>query len=78
MQLYLANRETEFILFRPIRAQILTAFMTLITTLKAEYTPDQEIVVACPNQARKQVYIKLYTFFCSIYTISFKWRSRQI
>jgi len=50
MQLYLANRETEFILFRPIRAQILTAFMTLMTTLKAEYTPDQEIVVACPNQ----------------------------
>jgi len=50
MQLYLANRETEFILFRPIRAQILTSFMTLITTLKAEYTQDQEVVVGCPSQ----------------------------
>ena len=60
MQLYLANRETEFILFRPIRCRvscfsmaiellkcyrsdILTAFVTLLSVLRAEYTLEEQV-----------------------------------
>ena len=60
MQLYLANRETEFILFRPIRcpfqvflyvikltfffrSDILTAFVTLLSVLRAEYTLEEQV-----------------------------------
>jgi len=50
MQLYLANRETEFILFRPIRSSILSTFTSLVATLRAEYTTEQQIIVACPSQ----------------------------
>jgi len=50
MQLYLANRETEFILFRPIRSDILTAFVTLLSVLRAEYTLEEQGMVGCPSQ----------------------------
>lgn len=50
MQLYLSNRETEFILFRPVRSNILSAFVTLLSTLRAQYSLDQQTVVGCPSQ----------------------------
>ncbi|XP_023321299.1 conserved oligomeric Golgi complex subunit 3 [Eurytemora carolleeae] len=50
MQLYLANRETEFILFRPIRSSIISTFVSFISTLRTEYTAEQQIIVGCPTQ----------------------------
>jgi len=50
MQLYLANRETEFILFRPVRSNILSAFVTLLATLRAEYSFDEQTIIGCPSQ----------------------------
>merc|ERR1719464_798211 len=50
MQLYLANSETEFILFRPVRSNILTVFVSLVSTLRAEYSPDQQTIIGCPTQ----------------------------
>ena len=50
MQLYLANRETEFILFRPVRSSVLTTFVSFLSTLKAEYTVEQQTIVGCPTQ----------------------------
>jgi len=50
MQLYLANRETEFILFRPIRSSVLSSFVSLLATLRAEYTLDQQTIAGCPQQ----------------------------
>lgn len=50
MQLYLANRETEFILFRPIRSAVLSSFMTLLATLRSEYSLDQQTIAGCPQQ----------------------------
>ena len=50
MQLYLANRETEFILFRPIRSSILSTFVSFISTLRTEFTAEQQIIVGCPTQ----------------------------
>ncbi|XP_053667552.1 conserved oligomeric Golgi complex subunit 3 [Anopheles marshallii] len=50
MQLYLANKDTEFILFRPIRNNIIGAFVKLeqILMLNA-YTKDDLTIVSCPS-----------------------------
>ena len=67
MQLYLANSETEFILFRPVikrvhyvnifiyfrsqvRSNILTVFVSLVSTLRVEYSLDQQTIIGCPTQ----------------------------
>ncbi|KAJ8933259.1 hypothetical protein NQ318_017797 [Aromia moschata] len=50
MQLYLANRETEFILFRPIKNNIINAFMQLEHILvKGGYTKDDQLLIACSS-----------------------------
>uniref|UniRef100_A0A182Q709 Conserved oligomeric Golgi complex subunit 3 n=1 Tax=Anopheles farauti TaxID=69004 RepID=A0A182Q709_9DIPT len=50
MQLYLANKDTEFILFRPIRNNIIGSFVKLeqILMLNA-YTKDDLTIVSCPS-----------------------------
>ncbi|XP_049535661.1 conserved oligomeric Golgi complex subunit 3 isoform X1 [Anopheles darlingi] len=50
MQLYLSNKDTEFILFRPIRNNIIGAFVKLeqILMLNA-YTKDDLTIVSCPS-----------------------------
>lgn len=48
MQLYLANRETEFILFRPIKNNVVAAFTQLLQLLSNNYTAEELILIACP------------------------------
>uniref|UniRef100_A0A182I8B5 Conserved oligomeric Golgi complex subunit 3 n=1 Tax=Anopheles arabiensis TaxID=7173 RepID=A0A182I8B5_ANOAR len=50
MQLYLANKDTEFILFRPIRNNIIGSFVKLeqILMLNA-YSKDDLTIVSCPS-----------------------------
>lgn len=50
MQLYLSNRDTEFILFRPIRNNIIGAFVKLeqILTTNA-FTTDDLTIASCPS-----------------------------
>ena len=49
MSLYLANKETEFILYKPIRVNILETF-TRFSKITEENFDDQDLVViACPN-----------------------------
>ncbi|KAJ8667432.1 hypothetical protein QAD02_009095 [Eretmocerus hayati] len=48
MRLYLANRETETILFRPIRNNIVGAFSQLSQLLSHHYTGDELMLIACP------------------------------
>jgi len=50
LQLYLANRETEFILFRPIRSSILSTFVSFLSTIRGEYNIEQQTIIACPTQ----------------------------
>ena len=50
MQLYLANNETEFILFRPVRSNILTSFVSLVATINSEYSLEQQTIIGCPTQ----------------------------
>ncbi|XP_067011172.1 conserved oligomeric Golgi complex subunit 3 [Anabrus simplex] len=50
MQLYLANRETEFILFRPIKNNIVATFLQLQQLLaNGHYSSDDLLIVACPT-----------------------------
>jgi len=50
LRLYLCNKETEFILFRPIRNDVTTAFMVLIQLLTSEFTEEERVIVALPSQ----------------------------
>ena len=49
-KMYLANRETEFILFRLVRSNILSAFVNLLATLRAEYSFDDQTIIWCSKQ----------------------------
>ncbi|VVC91161.1 unnamed protein product [Leptidea sinapis] len=58
MQLYLANKETEFILFRPIRNNVVGLFMQLEQYLTNNgYTHDDILIVACPTPEQISVFI---------------------
>ncbi|XP_015111966.1 conserved oligomeric Golgi complex subunit 3 [Diachasma alloeum] len=48
MQLYLANRETESILFRPIRNNIVAMFTQLSQWLHSNYSSEEQLLIACP------------------------------
>lgn len=48
MQLYLANKETEFILLRPIKNNISAAFAQLYQLLSKYYTSEELLLIACP------------------------------
>lgn len=48
LQLYLANKETEFILLRPIKNNISAAFAQLYQLLSKYYTSEELLLIACP------------------------------
>merc|ERR1712241_484735 len=50
LHLYLCNKETEFILFRPIRNEVMITFMGLRQIVNTEYTPDEITIIGCPSQ----------------------------
>lgn len=50
MQLYLSNKDTEFILFRPIRNNVISAFVRLEQMLSTNgYSKDDLIIAGCPS-----------------------------
>ncbi|XP_052216084.1 conserved oligomeric Golgi complex subunit 3-like isoform X2 [Dreissena polymorpha] len=49
MSLYLANRETELILFKPIKVNIQQRFQRLTEILASHYTEEDQQIVACPR-----------------------------
>lgn len=50
MQLYLSNKDTEFILFRPIRNNLISAFVKLEQLLTTNgYSSDDLIIASCPT-----------------------------
>ena len=49
MSLYLANKETEFILFKPIRVNILEAFAKFAKLTEETFDEQDLVVIACPN-----------------------------
>ncbi|TMS06126.1 Conserved oligomeric Golgi complex subunit 3 [Larimichthys crocea] len=49
MSLYLANRDTEFILFKPVRNNIQQVFQRLHALLQEEYSGEDLQIIACPS-----------------------------
>ncbi|KAL7881188.1 hypothetical protein AOLI_G00080360 [Acnodon oligacanthus] len=49
MSLYLANKDTEFILFKPVRNNIQQLFQKLHTVLQEEYSGEDLQIIACPS-----------------------------
>lgn len=50
MQLYLANRDTEFILFKPVRTNVLTSFAKLVDVIAGNYSEEDRTIIGCPSQ----------------------------
>ncbi|XP_053994428.1 conserved oligomeric Golgi complex subunit 3 [Hylaeus volcanicus] len=48
MQLYLSNKETEFILFRPVKNNVCAAFTQLYQILNKYYNAEELLLIACP------------------------------
>jgi len=48
MQLYLANKETEFILFKPVKNNICAVFTQLHQVLSKYYNAENLLLIACP------------------------------
>ncbi|XP_073068701.1 conserved oligomeric Golgi complex subunit 3 isoform X3 [Manis javanica] len=49
MSLYLSNKDTEFILFKPVRNNIQQAFQKFHVLLKEEFSPEDIQIIACPS-----------------------------
>uniref|UniRef100_A0A8C5ACE2 Conserved oligomeric Golgi complex subunit 3 n=1 Tax=Gadus morhua TaxID=8049 RepID=A0A8C5ACE2_GADMO len=49
MSLYLANRDTEFILFKPVRNNIQQVFQKTHALLQEEYSGEDLQIIACPS-----------------------------
>lgn len=49
MALYLANKDTEYILFKPIKVSVQQTYQQLSQLLSAEYTDEDKQIVACPS-----------------------------
>nr|CAG4651650.1 EOG090X02EM [Triops cancriformis] len=55
MQLYLANRETEFILFRPVKNLVINLFLQLHQLVSTHYNEEEQLVINCPSQEQMSV-----------------------
>merc|ERR1740128_156098 len=49
LQLYLANRETEFILFRPVKNLIVSVYQQLQQLLPTHYTEEEQALIGAPT-----------------------------
>ncbi|XP_023369357.1 conserved oligomeric Golgi complex subunit 3 isoform X3 [Otolemur garnettii] len=49
MSLYLSNKDTEFILFKPVRNNIQQVFQKFHALLKEEFSPADVQVISCPS-----------------------------
>ncbi|XP_062832018.1 conserved oligomeric Golgi complex subunit 3 [Anolis carolinensis] len=49
MSLYLANKDTEFILFKPVKNNIQQVFQKLHALLNEEYSKEDLQIIACPS-----------------------------
>uniref|UniRef100_A0A7N4P2M8 Conserved oligomeric Golgi complex subunit 3 n=1 Tax=Sarcophilus harrisii TaxID=9305 RepID=A0A7N4P2M8_SARHA len=49
MSLYLSNKDTEFILFKPVRNNIQQVFQKLHALLKEEFSSEDIQIIACPS-----------------------------
>ncbi|EPY78919.1 conserved oligomeric Golgi complex subunit 3 isoform 1 [Camelus ferus] len=56
MSLYLSNKDTEFILFKPVRNNIQQIFQKFHVLLKEEFSPEDIQIIACPSMEQVAVF----------------------
>lgn len=49
MSLYLANKDTEYILFRPVKSNIQQSFQRFEALVKENYTDEDQQIIGCPS-----------------------------
>jgi len=55
MALYLANRETEAILFRPIKKNIINTYQQLLDIVHIHYSEEDQVIIGCPSAEQVNV-----------------------
>ncbi|XP_037820483.1 conserved oligomeric Golgi complex subunit 3 [Lucilia sericata] len=72
MQLYLSNRDTEFIIFRPIRNNIIQSFVKLEQLLTTNgYSPDDMIITSCPSAEQVSIILSSASILAADAMINF-------
>ncbi|CAM2096114.1 conserved oligomeric Golgi complex subunit 3 isoform X1 [Lepidochelys kempii] len=59
MSLYLANKDTEFILFKPVRNNIQQVFQKLHALLKEEFSNEDLQIIACPSMEQVNLLLSM-------------------
>uniref|UniRef100_A0A8D0H8D5 Conserved oligomeric Golgi complex subunit 3 n=1 Tax=Sphenodon punctatus TaxID=8508 RepID=A0A8D0H8D5_SPHPU len=59
MSLYLSNKDTEFILFKPVRNNIQQAFQKLHALLKEEFSNEDLQIIACPSMEQVNLLLSM-------------------
>ncbi|KAL7741107.1 hypothetical protein ACLKA6_018140 [Drosophila palustris] len=79
MQLYLSNRDTEFIIFRPIRNNIIQSFVKLEQLLTTNgYSPDDMIITSCPSAEQVSILLSSASILAAEGVASFAAAARKI
>ncbi|XP_030556819.1 conserved oligomeric Golgi complex subunit 3 isoform X1 [Drosophila novamexicana] len=79
MQLYLSNRDTEFIIFRPIRNNIIQAFVKLEQLLTTNgYSADDMIITSCPSAEQVSILLSSASILAAEGVASFAAAARKI
>lgn len=58
MSLYLSNKDTEYILFKPIKLNIQQAFQKLIQIISENYTEEEQQIIGCPSVEQINLHLK--------------------
>ncbi|XP_040197208.1 conserved oligomeric Golgi complex subunit 3 isoform X2 [Rana temporaria] len=59
MSLYLANKDTEFILFKPVRSNIQQVFQKIHMLLKEEFISEDLQIIACPSMEQVNLLLSM-------------------
>ncbi|XP_075708377.1 conserved oligomeric Golgi complex subunit 3 isoform X1 [Rhinoderma darwinii] len=59
MSLYLANKDTEFILFKPVRSNIQQVFQKIHILLKEEFITEDLQIIACPSMEQVNLLLSM-------------------
>ncbi|XP_053563974.1 conserved oligomeric Golgi complex subunit 3 [Bombina bombina] len=59
MSLYLANKDTEFILFKPVRGNIQQVFQKMHMLLKEDFTSEDLEIIACPSMEQVNLLLSI-------------------
>ncbi|KAH8266638.1 hypothetical protein KR018_004801 [Drosophila ironensis] len=79
MQLYLSNRDTEFIIFRPIRNNIIQSFVKLEQLLTTNgYSPDDITIASCPSAEQVSLLLSSASILAAEGVASFAAAARKI